>query len=75
MRAIVTGADTLLSLSPTAFIAYLRAHTWEMVDKIGNKGAVWSKVLPAESGGGDAEILLPLDKTLRDYVRRVGEAL
>jgi len=51
--------------------AYLRAKGWHQVSRIGDKGALWEK----DDGEGTAEILLPLDQSLGDYVLRMSEIL
>ena len=75
MKAIIADEDALHALGPAEVAAYLRSKNWQSVDFIGAKGAVWSHVLPAHTGGGEAELLLPLDRGLSDYVRRMSEVL
>lgn len=72
MKAIISDADVLHALAPIEVAAYLRSHGWQIVDQIGTKGVVWSAPLVS---GGDAEILLPLDRSLGDYTRRMSEVL
>lgn len=72
MKAQSFDADVLQALGPFDVAAYLRSRHWQMVDQIGVKGAVWTATL---ADGDEAELLLPLDRTLGDYAVRMTEAL
>jgi hypothetical protein len=75
MRAVVADANVLHALGPSEVSAYLRHHHWKFVEQIDNKGAVWTTRLSEDMGGEEAELLLPLDRRLNDYVRRMSEVL
>lgn len=64
--------ETLRTVGPVEIAAYLRSHAWKQVENIGDKASVWTK--QAEEGG-EYEILLPLDRTLSEFARRLSEAL
>ncbi|GMA59511.1 hypothetical protein C7445_12010 [Alicyclobacillus sacchari] len=71
MKAYLRDSDILRRIPPRELAAYLRAQGWHQISRIGDKGAVWAK----DEGRDTAEILLPLDPSLGDYVLRMSEAL
>lgn len=72
MKATVRDIDTLKSVQPLEFAAYLRANGWQEYEHVPERVSVWS--LDNGSNGG-YEILLPLRRDFRDFVSRIGEAL
>ncbi len=72
MKATVRDIETLRSVQPLEFAAYLRASGWQEYQHIPERAAVWS--LDDGSNGG-YEILLPLRRDFGDFVNRIGEAL
>jgi antitoxin component of RelBE/YafQ-DinJ toxin-antitoxin module len=72
MIAIIQDAETLRSVGPIEFSAYLRSRAWQQIEQIGDRGTVWTKQASKDE---DYEILLPLDRTSSEYARRVSEAL
>ncbi|MCW3097840.1 MAG: hypothetical protein JWL77_3458 [Chthonomonadaceae bacterium] len=72
MKVTIHDAEVLRSLGSLEVAAYLRSHGWRQTQRIGDKGAVW---ITPSSSGEEFEILLPLDRHLRDYVPRMAEVL
>lgn len=72
MKATVRDIDTLKSVQPLEFVAYLRANGWQEYEHIPERASVWS--LDSGSNGG-YEILLPLRRDFRDFANRISEAL
>jgi hypothetical protein len=72
MKAVIRDTDTLKSMAPLEVTAYLRSRNWRLVHHIADKGAVWVLSL---KDGEEVEVLLPLDRTLRDYAQRMGDLL
>ncbi len=72
MKATIRDAETLSTLSPREVAAYLRSRHWKQFERLGNRGEVWTLAL--ESGEA-FEVLLPLDRALGDYTRRMADIL
>jgi hypothetical protein len=64
--------DVLRALGPLDVAAYLRTNGWREVSRLGDKGAVWTRI-PAE--GEAFEVLLPLRRDVGDFVARMAETL
>lgn len=63
--------EMLDRVCPWEIAAYLRAQGWKEVRRVADKGSVW--ILTDQNHG--PEILLPLQRSLRDYLNRVGDLL
>ena len=72
MIAAILDAEILRGVRPAEAAAYLRSHAWKQTSVVGEKATVWTK---SAGDAGEYEILLPMDSTLRDYARRIAEAL
>jgi hypothetical protein len=72
VRVAVRDAAVLGALRPLDVAAYLRSAGWRPVDRIGDKGTVWTR---AGASGEDLEILLPLRADLRDFTARMADVL
>ena len=73
MRATIQDAQALRSIGPIDLTAYLRAGGWQECARPANgNAAIWTWANPA---GAEFEVLVPLDRNLRDYAARIGEAL
>ena len=71
MTAPIRDPQTLTALQPLEVVAYLRTHGWRRVDEIGSKGVVW-----ASGDGSEAvEVIVPLDRNLRDFALRMSEVV
>ena len=72
MNAIVTDTAALDSLSPVDLSAYLRLHGWEPHGDIRQGvAAQWIRVFE----GTTYDVLVPLNREVRDFTRRVSETL
>jgi hypothetical protein len=71
MKAVIRDETTLATLVPVDTAAYLRTNGWREVEHQDLRRAVWVKSLGEEH----FEILLPLDRTFRDYDLRTAELL
>ena len=72
MKATIRDADVLASLAPLGVAAYLRSKNWRQTAAIGDKGSVWTF---RSVDDGQFEILLPLNRELRDFAARMGDLL
>jgi hypothetical protein len=72
MIATVRDIAALQAVGPVDLAAYLRAKGWLEEGPLGDRGAVWRG---RGISGDEYEVLLPLDRRLRDYVARIGDAL
>ncbi len=72
MRATVRDIETLRSVQPLEFAAYLRANGWQEYEHVPERASIWSLGNGSE---GEYEILLPLRRDFRDFVNRISEAL
>ena len=70
VRAIVTDANVLGRLEPTAVATYLQRTGWVQVRTV-RGGGVWAK----RSGSDDAQMLVPSDQRFGDYAIRMTEVL
>jgi hypothetical protein len=71
MKASIRDAATLATMLPVESASYLRTRGWREVEHKDLRYAVWD--LSRE--GEDFQILLPLDRSFRDYVLRMSEVL
>jgi hypothetical protein len=72
VRVTIRDAAVLGALRPLDVAAYLRSTGWKPVERIGDKGAVWTRAAEPRQ---DLEILLPLRHELRDFTARMGDVL
>lgn len=72
MRVAVRDTEALLAIQPREVAAYLRARGWQEHRRISSKGLTWVR---PDQGDDGAEVLLPLDRGLLDYVGRMAELL
>jgi hypothetical protein len=71
MRAAIKDAELLANVNPLDVAAYLRADGWRILETKPQRAAIWGKKV-----GSDAvEVLLPLDRSLRDFAIRMGDVL
>lgn len=64
--------DSLRTVQPLEFAAYLRASGWHELKHVPERESVW--VSDGDSDG-EYEILLPLRRDYKDYLARIGEAV
>lgn len=72
VRAVVTDAEVLGRLHPTAVAAYLASAGWTRTSRGPRTGTVWSRELDAVRA---AAVFLPNDPTHADFAVRMGELL
>ena len=72
MKATIRDSNVLKSLAPIAVATYLRSKNWRQIEMLGDKGSVWTL---HSDGGQQFEILLPLNRELRDYASRMSDLL
>jgi len=72
MKATIYDSTSLRALGPLEVAAYLRSTGWRQVDRLGDRGVVWT--FTASNGDG-FEILLPLNRDLADFLPRMADAL
>lgn len=72
MRVDIQDADVLRAVNPLELLAYLRSSGWAEARNEPGRFAIWIRGTIEKPG---AEIVLPLDRTVRDYARRIHEAL
>lgn len=72
MKFIRCDKELLQSLRPMDISHYLRVNGWKHIEDIESKGAVWRW---HNQAGEQAEILLPLDKSLSDFANRMADLL
>lgn len=71
MRASIKDAALLANVNPLDVAAYLRAGGWDIIETKPQRSAIWGKQIGTDS----IEILLPLDRSLRDFAIRIGDVL
>lgn len=71
MRVEIRDQAILGAVSPLELVAYLRTAGWTEVTREAGRFGIWSLRHDDDS----SEILLPLDRTLRDFPNRVREVL
>jgi hypothetical protein len=72
MKATIHDAAALRTLGPLDVAAYLRSNGWRQVDRIGDRGVVWTL---GPGGRDEFEILVPLSRDLGDFVPRMADVL
>lgn len=72
MKATIHDAAALRTLGPLDVAAYLRSSGWRQVDRIGDRGVVWTL---GPAGGAEFEMLVPLSRELGDFVPRMADVL
>ncbi len=70
MKVSGRDAEWLATLEPHQVEAYLRSRGWHRSAQLDRKGEVWT----VSTEGEEFELLLALDRTLRDYRTRIAEA-
>lgn len=70
MRATIKDGKAVEALVPLNVVAYLRAHHWEKFSDSAGRFSVWTN--PAHP---DAEVVVPVDRTARDYVQQTFNTL
>ncbi len=71
MNVIIRDREPFEQLNPAEVAAYLRSEGWKEVEHKPDRVSVWVDAADGES----LEILLPLRRTLGDYVLRMAEAV
>ncbi len=71
MKAAIRDAGLLANVNPIDVAAYLRASGWCIVETQPQRAAIWTK----QVGNEAVELLLPLDRSFRDFSLRIGEVL
>lgn len=71
MRVTIRDPEVLGAIQPTSMATYLRTNQWRQVEQVGTRGAIW--VTTRDSGS--YEVLLPTDRSLRDYALRMAEVI
>jgi hypothetical protein len=72
MKATIYDSTSLRALGPLEVAAYLRSTGWRQVDRLGDRGVVWT--FTASNGDG-FEILLPLNRDLADFLPRMADVI
>ena len=77
MNATITDGQTIDAISPVALASYLRGRGWHPGREIGGGLArTWSWMLDGMGGEPESvELVVPLDREVRDFRRRVMETL
>ncbi|QDG50209.1 hypothetical protein FIV42_05540 [Persicimonas caeni] len=70
MKVDIRDKETFQSLTPLEVVSYLRASGWTQVETIGEQAAIWTSALDS---GQEVELLVPLDRNLRDYALRTAD--
>lgn len=73
MTTDAQDSSTLTALKPLEVASYLRVRGWRQEAEIGDKGSIW--VLPAVNGREEADIVLPMRRSLSDFALRMGDVL
>jgi hypothetical protein len=71
MNVVIRDREPFELLNPAEVAAYLRSEGWKEVEHKPDRVSVWV----AEAEGEALEILLPLRRTLGDYVLRMADAV
>ncbi len=71
MKATIRDGETLRGIRPLDLAAYLRANRWQEAERHDGRYALWRR----EIRNDQLEVLLPLNRELRDYAPRMAEAL
>jgi hypothetical protein len=72
MTATNTDAAAIEAISPVDLSAYLRANGWRSGEELaGGLAKAWLKTID----GGEIDVIVPLDRSLRDFRRRIVETL
>ncbi len=69
MKVTVRDIEILRAVQPTQVLAYLRARGWREDRRIGEKGVYWT------SHAQSAELLVPLEPSLKDFTLRMGDVV
>jgi hypothetical protein len=73
MKATIRDRAALASISPIDIGAYLRNSGWSLTESWEEKASIWTK--HDGSTAGDYEVMLPQQRTFRDFPERVAELL
>ena len=71
MKAAIKDAALLANVNPLDVATYLRAGGWGILETVPQRSAIWGKRV----GNETVEVLLPLDRSLRDFAIRIGDVL
>lgn len=71
MKVSLKDPEILMAISPIELAAYLRSTGWEEEHEHGSRASIWTR----SNGSTESQILLPLDKSLRDYTLRISTAI
>lgn len=63
----------LAALKPLEVASYLRVHGWQQEAELDGRGSVW--VLPAATDREEADVTLPLSRSLADFPLRMTEVI
>lgn len=72
MRATIRDVGVLSAIRPLEVASYLRSRGWAESSSVALTSSTWEK---AASAGAGYEILLPLNRHLRDYPYRINDVL
>lgn len=72
MKVTVRDPETLMAVQPLELMAYLRARGWHVIDRVLDKATIWRLT---DAAAREFEILVPLDRHLRDFAARMSEAV
>jgi hypothetical protein len=72
MKASIRDPETLRKIDPNQVAVYLEKKGWRQESYIDQKASIWTI---ADTSEDEAEVLLPLNTSFRDYPFRVSEIL
>lgn len=72
MKVTIRDTAILRAIPPLELATYLRSNDWTLAERLGDKGAVWTR---ASGSGAPLEIILPLRYEVRDFAARMADAL
>ena len=73
MRATITDHETIESIRPLDLAAYLRVHGWARGESVaGGLAQLWNWTL---EGNQTVDVVVPLERNVRDFSRRLAETL
>jgi hypothetical protein len=78
MRATITDSETIDTISPVDLASYLRVHGWRRGREIGGGLAqtwFWPGISDEGSPAETVDVIVPADREMRDFRRRVSETL
>jgi hypothetical protein len=77
MKATITDSQTIEAISPVALASYWRGRGWHPGREIaGGLARTWAWLLQDDGGPNESvELVVPLDREVRDFRRRIMETL